>query len=145
MKITENLLRNFLQCQYKVYLLLKGESGQISDYEILQNELQGAYVQKACGNGVDYGHLPKSIAFSRSFGLDRKLLRDVHLSHDDISVACDGIFKNASDSSQGYFYYSPLIFSHKNKVLKEDRYILAFRWSGMSRPFLDVNKMYSYQ
>ena len=121
MKITENLFRSFLQCPYKAHLLLEGESGRTSDYGILQNELYSSYVQKVCGNG----HLPKSIFFVRGSGLGRELLRGVHLVHDDISAECDGISKN-STSSRGDFYYSPLIFSHKNKILKEDRYILAF-------------------
>ena len=107
MKITENLFRNLLQCQYKAYLLLKGESNQTSDYEILQNELHSAYVQKVCGDGVDYSHLPKAVFFSHGSGLNRELLRDIHLSHDDISISCDGIFKNVGESSQGSFYYSP--------------------------------------
>lgn len=127
MQITENLLRNYLRCPYKAHLLLKEEFGQTSDYEILQNELQSAYVQKVCGNDIDDGNLPNPIFFVRSSGVNRKLLRGVQLAHEDISVECDGIFKNISESSPRGSYYSPLIFSHKNKILKENRYILAFR------------------
>ncbi len=127
MKITENLFKNFLKCAYKAHLLLKDESGQKSDYEILQNELHGAYVQKVCGKGVDDGHIPKSVFLEGSSGFGRELLRDIQLNYDDISVLCDGIFKNISETQHTGFYYSPLIFSHKNKILKEDRYILAFR------------------
>jgi len=127
MQITEHFFHSSIRCPYKAYLLLKGESGETSDYEILQNDLHSAYVQKICGNGVDYDHLSKPVNFLRGSGLDQELLRGVHLVHDDISVACEGIFKNVSESSPGGFYYSPLIFSHKNKILKEDRYILAFR------------------
>ncbi len=127
MKIIEDVFRSFLQCPYKAHLLLKGESGETSDYEILQNELRSAYVLKVCGNSVDCGHLPRLATSLRSTGLDRELLRCVHLVHDDISAECDAIFKNVSESPPRGSYYSPLIFSHKNKILKEDRYILAFR------------------
>ena len=87
MKITENFFRNFLQCPYKAFRLLKGESGQTSDYEILQNELHSDYVQKVLRNFTDYKHPPRSNFFARAFGLERELLKDVQLANDDISVS----------------------------------------------------------
>ena len=112
MKITENLFRNFLQCPYKAYLLLKGESGQKSDYEILQNELHDTYVQKVCGKGVDDGHLPKSVFLARGSGLGRELLRGIQLTYDDISVSCDGILKNvARPTPRRLLLLSPHLFT----------------------------------
>jgi hypothetical protein len=127
MKITENLFRDFLNCAQKAYLLLKGEAGQKSDYEILQNELHDAYVQNIYGNGAYAGHLPKSVEFARGSVSCRELLRDIKLDYEDISLLCDGIIKNTSDATNAGYYYSPIIFSHKYKIVEKDRYILAFR------------------
>ena len=117
MKITENLFRNFLQCAYKAHLLLNDESGEKSDYEILQNELHGAYVKKVCGKGVDAGN-PEADLFKLGSGFGRELLRDIQLNYDDISVSCDGIIKNVNETPHTGFYYSPLVFSHKNEIIE---------------------------
>lgn len=127
MKITEKVFHDFLHCAQKTYLLLKGESGQKSDYEILQNELHDAYVQNIYGNGAYVGHLPMSVEFVLGSVSGRELLRDIQLDYEDISVLCDGIIKNAGETTHAGYFYSPVIFSHKFKIGEEDRYILAFR------------------
>ena len=126
MEITEGIFLNYLLCPYKAYRLLKGESGRISDYETLQKELNGVYVHKVLGNGQNYDHLPKG-SFQAKGLMGRELAQDVQIRHADVSTLCVGMMKNFSESTRGMFYYSPVTFSHKDKILKSDRYVLAFR------------------
>lgn len=41
-----NLGKAFLECHYKAHLLSKGKSGEKTEYELLQNELKGIYMNK---------------------------------------------------------------------------------------------------
>ena len=125
MEMTESLFLNYILCPYKAYRLLNGESGQASNYETLQKELCGTYAHKVLCNGQNYDHSPKGIFRARGL-MGRELIRDVQISHGDVSALCVGMMKNSSGMSRDG-YYSPVIFSHKNKVSKEDRYVLAFR------------------
>ena len=92
MKITEKLFREFLHCEHKAYLLLRDESGQKSEYEILQNELHDAYVLKVCGTGIDAA-IFKSVFSSCAPGSSRELLRDFELNYENISTSCEELLR----------------------------------------------------
>ena len=47
MKITRRIVEAYLDCNYKSYLLLNGETGTSHDYEILMNELHDQYRSRA--------------------------------------------------------------------------------------------------
>ena len=47
MKITNRIVKAHLNCKYKAYLLLKGETGTPHDYEVMMDELRAEHKPKA--------------------------------------------------------------------------------------------------
>jgi len=77
MQITEYLFQSVVRCPFKAHLLLKGAVGEKSDYEILQDELHGAYLSGVLR--TDYGQPSCQISTAKSRGssLGRRLLTSV--------------------------------------------------------------------
>jgi predicted RecB family nuclease len=123
MQITEQLIQSFLLCPYKMHLLLKGAVGQKSDYEILQDDLCSAYLSEVLR--TDYGQ--SSIAKHRGSNKGRKFITGVKVSYGELSSSCEITLENDGNSSLGGYYYSPVVATHKNKIAKEDKALLAFR------------------
>ena len=125
-KITEHLLRSFIRCRYKGYLLLTGESDEKTDYEILQDELKEGYFKKA--RNVLVG---RQISFDPDFihdiGSGKELIIGISLSNENTAGFFDALIKIRGTSSLGDFHYIPFIFSPNNKILQEDKLLLAFR------------------
>jgi predicted RecB family nuclease len=123
MQITEQLIQSFLRCPYKLHLLLKGAVGQKSDYEILQDDLCSAYFS----NVLQIDHGQPSIAKSRCSSKRMNLITGVHVAYADLSSFFQITAANDGISLLGGFYYSPVVVTHKNKIVKEDKALLAFR------------------
>lgn len=47
MNLTDDIAENYLDCNYKSFLALRGEIGTPHDYEVLMNELAEEYRPKA--------------------------------------------------------------------------------------------------
>ena len=131
MKITEHIFQSFVRCPHKAHLLLKGTVGQKSDYEILQDDLHNAYISDMLWTDNDqpscHRRSTSSTSNSRSSSLDEKLITNVQVAYGELSSFCEIVVKNNGNSSLGQFYYSPVVITHKNKISKEDRALLAFR------------------
>ena len=125
-KITEHLLRSFIRCRYKAHLLLTGESGEKTDYEILQDELKVGYFKKA-RNVLVGQQIPSDPDFIHDIGSGKELIVGISLSHENTAGFFDALIKSRGTSSFGDFHYIPFIFSPNNKILQEDKLLLAFR------------------
>lgn len=123
MQIKEQLVQSFLQCPYKLHLLLTGAVGQKSDYEILQDDLCRAYLLDLLR--IDDNQ--PSIAKSRCSSRGMKLITGIHITYGELSSSFDITAKSDGKSLLGDFHYSPVFVSHKKKILKENKVLLAFR------------------
>ena len=68
-KVTRAILHSYLQCKYKGFLKLNGQSGTKSDYEILLNELKEDYKLRATGKILakyQDGHVLQNITVNRT-------------------------------------------------------------------------------
>lgn len=127
MQITEHLFQSFVGCPYKAHLLLKGTVGQRSDYEILQDELCSAYLSGTLRTDYEQLSYQLSTVKSRGSSSGRTLITTVQVAYGELSSFCEIVVKNNGNSSLGQFYYSPVVITHKNKISKEDKALLAFR------------------
>jgi len=127
MQITEQLFQSFSHCPYKAYLLLMGMVGEKADYELLQDELDNAYIfdliRSYCCHPIQQFSVPNA----RELNLGRQLIANVNVAHGELASSSKLIVKCKGNSSLGEFYYMPIVASHKNKISKEEKILLAFR------------------
>ena len=93
--ITDDLLKSFLNCSFKGYLLLRGESGNKSDYELLQQELKADCSGKIL-RGLQDSKRFTEISRETHSSLDnlkhgKALIVDTQITHGDLSAHFDGI------------------------------------------------------
>jgi predicted RecB family nuclease len=135
--ITDELLKSFVDCSFKGYLLLRGESGNKSDYELLQQELKAncsGEILRGLQDNKRFTQISRESHSSLEYlKRGKALIVDTQITHGDLSAHFDGIEKIDGNSSLGTFYYVPIIFSHSNKVPKEETLLLAFRAILLSR------------
>lgn len=139
MEITHHLFQSFLNCPYKAHLFSKAESGEKSDYEILQDELKSDYFKQVLSGLQNNNRFASAsgtgnpVSAYNDLGQGHALITDTWMTDRDLSAHFDAIEKNIGKSALGSFFYSPIIFSYKNKILKEDKVLLAFRGLLLSR------------
>jgi predicted RecB family nuclease len=131
MEITDHLFQSIVYCPYKAHLLLKAESGEKSDYEILQDELKSDYLKQILSNLQNNKRFAETITNPictlNDLREGHKFIMDTWITDTDLSAHCDAIEKNIGYSALGSFFYSPILLSHKVKIFKEDKTVLAFR------------------
>ncbi len=125
MKITKEIFQNFLLCPYKAYLLLKGEAGYKSEYEVLFKEIK----EKYCADGLKKCSVKyASVEMIRDTNLKDKngVVYQSRINQQDVhSDSC--IMERVRGGSEfGTFHYIPVIFSPKKKLSQEDRFEIAY-------------------
>ena len=128
-QITNSVFEGFLKCKHKAYLMLQGESGQMSPFEQMQLRLAQEYRSRAYRHlaklhaGVD---IPKTTRSLREIRDNKKgLVFNVTASKGDILVqleAVERIYYSPSAQSE----YVPIMFSRHEKIGKEHKLALAF-------------------
>ncbi len=125
MKITKEIFLSFLACPYKAYLLLKGESGNKSEYEVLFKEMK----EKYCADGLKkFSVKQASLEMIRDTNLKNKngVVYQAPIGQQDVhSDSC--IMERVRGGSEfGRFHYIPVIFTPKQKLSQEDRLEIAY-------------------
>lgn len=133
-KITLDVLGGYLKCPYLARLLLAGQEGIKSDYEIVLAELEQAvrltiterlrsqYPDQSLVTGVaiDRSTLSKGAAF----------VLDAELRDDSLSIRFDGLKRVDGRSQLGDFHYVPTLFCGNRHIRKPQR--LSIRAEGSS-------------
>jgi len=125
MNITKEIFKSFLVCPYKAYLLLKGESGEKSEFEVMFKETSDRY----CTDGLKrVAALPISTEKIRKVGLKDKegTIYQAVLGQNSVYSNSCILERVRGGSALGTFHYVPVIFSPKEKLSKEDTLEIAY-------------------
>jgi len=128
--ISRDLFFDFLQCKYKAYRKLKGESGQQSDYERLQVRLANDYrsraeehlLQSYCT--AETSQSPDSLAGAMKHGYP--LITNVLASVGNMSMHFDALLRTTKRFSSLVSEYTPVLFLYTEKTSKLDKLLLAY-------------------
>jgi len=126
--ITKSVLEAHLQCTYKAYLRLTGETGTKSDYEVMLNDTRTEVRRTALAK---IQTPDQEVRVARNALLDTTLLKrgepyflDVTAKTDSLEFTFDGLKKVDGESRLGAFHYVPILFHEGSTVRKEQRTIL---------------------
>jgi len=130
MKITNSIVEAHLNCKYKAYLLLKGETGTPHDYEVLMNELQAEYRPKATEALLRRCKLESAPSIPTVTVDDLKqghqMILNCTVETDQFQFHFDALRKVEGKSSLGSFDYQPVTFHHDDTVRERSKLLLAF-------------------
>ena len=135
--ISRDLFFDFLQCKYKAYRKLKGESGQQSDYERLQVRLANDYQSRAEEHllesycTAEASQSPDSLACAMKHGY--ALITNVLASVGNMSMHFDGLLRTTKRTSSLVSAYIPVLFLHTEKISKLDKLLLTYSGSVLAR------------
>jgi len=125
--ITTELLAAFLNCRYKAFLKATNTPSTTSDFQQLETTLQQEFVQRARQHLLgslpadQVSHAPKSLA--RALHREHSIITNAHAAIGDLSVCIDALVRPHSKSSCEYI---PVRFVCKEKVVRQDKLLLAF-------------------
>ena len=137
MKITDEHFESFLHCPYKAYLLINNESGEQTDFEILQTELQNEYKSQnlpILRNKYAEGKTSSKFSIALSdLKRGEKIIFCENIDNQELACGIGALERVDDKSSAGKFYYCPVLFSYKEKLTKEDKILASFKSYVLSR------------
>lgn len=128
MIITKVIFESFLNCQYKAYRILKGDSGDKSEYEIMQGKIGSDYATDATIKLFAKYNADSEISHIQETTLTdgHKIMHQKYINHHELS-SCDCILERAAgESALVPFHYLPVLFVPKEKLAKDDKLAVAF-------------------
>ena len=126
--ITSEVLEAYLNCKYKGYLKLAGQTGTPSDYEVLMKEIRAETIKKAeVKLAARYGGEPLRGVRIDFACLKRgaPLILDGLIEGDGLSLRVNGLIRIDEPSRLGDFQYAPLLIHEREKIEPEQRRLLA--------------------
>ena len=130
MEITKEIFESFLVCPYKAYRLLKGESGNKSEYELLHQEIAAEYRQEAMSRflvGYKNNEPGTALIFQNSSLTNgSEIVFHQKISHQGLSSFFYAIERMPGKSELGPFHYTPVLFTPNKKLTKEEKIASAF-------------------
>ena len=133
--ISDSLFLDYLQCEYKAYLKLSGESGVRGDFEKFQDKKNAEYRQQAWEHLLTTGRSTAPPEVTSTFK-DVKMQKlsvaiNISISNDKYSLILDAA-ELASQFLPRKPLYNPIIFLHHQKISKKHKLLLAFSGSALS-------------
>jgi len=128
MKISDDLFKDYLVCKYKVLLKREGKLREVSEYQRFQEKLEEAYRYNATAALFEkYKVAPrKDFTCADDFFKGYPLIFGVSIEREDMGIYIDAVEKNRGESALGSFFYTPILFLHRNKLNTRDKALLAF-------------------
>jgi predicted RecB family nuclease len=132
MLITGPIFASFASCKYKAYLQARGETGVCSAYEQLLGDLDRNYREASLQNlrnHLEAGQVadnPESIVAAVRHGY--RLITNASAMAGQFSIqfeALEMVLGN-SNANVGSHQYTPLLFTHREKVTAHDKLLAAF-------------------
>jgi len=125
MKITKFLFKSYSLCPYKTYQLLKGETGNKTEYEVIFKEISDRYcedgLKRNSGKYVGIEHIREYNLNDRAGTFNQRSTGQYNVSFDVCAVE-----RLIGRSALGTYYYSPIIFTPNEKLSKEDSLEIAY-------------------
>jgi hypothetical protein len=119
-KITREVIEAQLNCKYKSRLLLSGQHGVSTEYELLRRE---ARTRIALIGSANLAALAKNGEVPRDVVLTRELLKGgaplilrAAVEDERFSIIIDGLQKVAGASDLGSFHYVPVLFHEAERA-----------------------------
>jgi len=133
--ISNELFCDFLNCKYKAYLRLTGNSGEQSRFEQMNLGLLKGYRTVASErllrsqSSGEICEKPQSLRNALEHGY--AVITDAHVTVGDIACHFDALMRAAKPPSKSCYF--PLLFIHTEKVSKLDKLLLAYCGSILER------------
>ena len=133
--ISDRLFMDYLQCKYKAYLKFSGKIGVKSDFEIYQDDKNADYRQRAREHLLRAERNTKSFILTGTIEDVKKqnlsVATAISISNDKHSLILDAI-EWAFQSSPRKPAYHPILFLPQQKIIKQDKLLLAFCGSALN-------------
>jgi predicted RecB family nuclease len=135
--VTDEVFTAFLKCRYKAYLKLRGAAGEPSEYEQVQARLAAEYRVAARQEllrgraGAAVAERPMSAADAIRGGA--ALVLDTTVSDGGESCRLDALEKAGDQEPGAKDSYRPVLFLRREKVTADDKLLLAFGASILTR------------
>ena len=127
---TAQALRDYLNCNYKLFLRQQGEIGVPNEYAMFVAASRTRFAAQAssviCGKG-ETGIVRYGAACTEDLRLGHPLLLGVTLNHDNYAVEVDALKRVAGNSALGEFHYSPVLFHSGESIRNSERLLLALQ------------------
>jgi len=131
MKITDEIFESYVNCKYKAYLKFSGKGGNKSDYERLENELQGNFESVATGlllaPYADDDVFQADLIMLSDLRKGKEVILSANLEYSDLSASFHALVKVSGKSMLGSFHYLPILFSASDEITKVQKLLLAFQ------------------
>lgn len=125
MIITSQVFGHYILCNYKALLKISGKAGQISDYEGFQTQKEADFKPRAISVLVQKYGANKVIASKSLAGLvphGDSVIVGFQANYKDMMVEIDAL----EVRQENLFSLSPIMFTYKNKIGKQERLLAAF-------------------
>jgi predicted RecB family nuclease len=130
MQITENLFVAYCHCPYKAFLKSKGDAGVIADYELVHKEADTRFKDKAIERLLR-GHTesqvsrePTSLRLATKAGVT--LILGARVEALGVALNFELLERQVDRDDDRRSFYVPVLFSHRNKLTREDSLLAAF-------------------
>jgi predicted RecB family nuclease len=111
--------------------------GTKTDFEILQTELQTEYENQnllILKNKYQQKEIhEKSTITLSDLKKGKKIIIGKHMESHELTCSINVLEKVKGKSTLGRFHYYPILFSHKEKITKEDKILMSFKSHVLSQ------------
>jgi predicted RecB family nuclease len=125
MKITKKIFKSYSLCPHKTHLLLKGETGNRTEYEVMFKEISERYcaegLKRISGECVQVEKIRESNLKDKEGTVYQTSTGQLEVYSDLFIVE-----RLRGGSALGTYYYSPIIFTPNEKLSKEDSFEIAY-------------------
>ena len=136
-KITADIIESYLNCKYKGYLKLSGESGRKSDYETMTTVARASSRNQAVAKlVVRFGEgdaCRGTIITAATLKQGTPLLADADIENEDLSLRFDALKRADGASKLGDHHYVPVLHNHGDKVDRRQKLLLAVLGLALAR------------
>jgi hypothetical protein len=136
-KITRDIIESWLNCKYKAYLKLTGESGTPSDYEAMTKAAGQLSREEAIAKLVaryGEGDACRDMAVTAAtLKQGKMLLADAELRDEGLSLRFDALKRADGSSKVGDHHYLPVLQHWAGKVRRQQKVLLALHGLALAR------------
>lgn len=123
--ISTEVIEAYLACKYKARLMLDGEKGAKSEFELFEARARADALSCARSN---FAGVTQDITINRSvLAKGAAIYFGVRLDEGNLSVQIDALQRAEGSSALGAFHYVPLLVVAREKIQPEHKWLLAIQ------------------
>lgn len=131
MLITNQLFDAFIRCRFKAHLLASGATGIVSEYERLLHDLDNNCRPRSLlnlrGPFVSDQMTDVPLSLTEVVAKAYRLAENVTATAGRFSALIDAVERVSKDDAPGQAQYVPVLFTHREKLNRLDKLLLAFQ------------------